>query len=168
MSMFDNILLPEHRKTTDNHEPSTQVTTPFPNASGSVIPTPSRKITVGEPFAVRLVPRKRKQGDSSIESSLNMREELKISREDVEKFFDMPQPDAAVALGISLSTLKNVCRKIGVYRWPYQRQYGGIKQRTSKAWLGADAWMEEALEHVEDQNRFSDFDVPRPKMCCVE
>mmetsp|Transcript_18136 Transcript_18136/g.59568 ORF Transcript_18136/g.59568 Transcript_18136/m.59568 type:complete len:128 (-) Transcript_18136:200-583(-) len=109
MSMFDNILLPEHRKTTDNHEPSTQVTTPFPNASGSVIPTPSRKITVGEPFAVRLVPRKRKQGDSSIESSLNMREELKISREDVEKFFDMPQPDAAVALvSSSFSSLQTL------------------------------------------------------------
>lgn len=96
--MFDKMLFPEHRKTTNIHAPSTQVTQPLSNASGSVIPTPSRKITVGEPFAVRLVPRKRKQGESSMESSLNMREELKISREDVEKYFDMPQPDAAVAL----------------------------------------------------------------------
>jgi len=33
----------------------------------------------------------------------------------------MLQPDAARALGISLTSLKQVCRKLGVARWPYQR-----------------------------------------------
>lgn len=35
--------------------------------------------------------------------------------------FHLPQPDAAKALGISLTTLKQVCRRHGMFRWPYRR-----------------------------------------------
>eukprot|EP00960_Hanusia_phi_P030787 748841-Hanusia_phi.AAC.2 len=155
---------PEHRKSADSQETPAQLS---PSQGSAVFPAPSRKITVGEPFAVRLVPRKRKQPENCAEG-INQREEVKISKEDVEKYFDMPQPEAAIALGISLSTLKNVCRKIGVYRWPYQRQYGANKLKTSKAWLEYEAWMEEALEHVEEKQRFCDFGVPRSRLAVME
>jgi len=35
--------------------------------------------------------------------------------------FGMPQPQAAEALGVSLTTLKQVCRRLGLSRWPYRR-----------------------------------------------
>ena len=35
--------------------------------------------------------------------------------------FGMPQPDAAKQLGISLTSLKLVCRKLGLQKWPYRR-----------------------------------------------
>ena len=35
--------------------------------------------------------------------------------------FGRPQPEAAQILGISLTTLKQVCRRLGVTRWPYRR-----------------------------------------------
>jgi hypothetical protein len=34
---------------------------------------------------------------------------------------NVPLPSAAMELGISLTTLKQVCRKIGIKRWPYRR-----------------------------------------------
>ena len=46
------------------------------------------------------------------------------ARVDVERLrtmFGMPQPQAAQALGISLTTLKQVCRRLGLSRWPYRR-----------------------------------------------
>ncbi|EKX47234.1 hypothetical protein GUITHDRAFT_107146 [Guillardia theta CCMP2712] len=33
----------------------------------------------------------------------------------------MRQTDAAVSLGISLTALKNACRRLGIRRWPYKR-----------------------------------------------
>ena len=35
--------------------------------------------------------------------------------------FGMPQPEAAKALGVSLTTLKQACRRLGLSRWPYRR-----------------------------------------------
>ena len=35
--------------------------------------------------------------------------------------FGVPQPLAAKELGISLTALKQICRKLGIVRWPYQR-----------------------------------------------
>ena len=39
--------------------------------------------------------------------------------------FGMPQPEAAKALGVSLTTLKQVCRRLGLSRWPYRRPSKG-------------------------------------------
>ena len=38
--------------------------------------------------------------------------------------FGVPQPEAARILGISLTALKQVCRKAGISRWPYLRRIG--------------------------------------------
>ena len=40
----------------------------------------------------------------------------------IKALFGLPQKDAAKALGISLTALKQVCRKLGVDRWPYWRK----------------------------------------------
>ena len=39
--------------------------------------------------------------------------------------FGMPQPEAAKALGVSLTTLKQACRRLGLSRWPYRRPSKG-------------------------------------------
>jgi len=45
----------------------------------------------------------------------------KVNIEDLQMLFEKPQPEAAKTLGISLTTLKQVCRRLGVSRWPYRR-----------------------------------------------
>lgn len=49
--------------------------------------------------------------------------------------FDWPnvrvsQPEAARTLGISLTTLKQICRRLGFPRWPYKRPLGWAAGRT--------------------------------------
>jgi hypothetical protein len=58
------------------------------------------------------------------------RPRVHISRADMEAHFDMPQPMAATKLGVSLSALKNACRKYEVARWPYRRRW--FQDRTDR------------------------------------
>jgi hypothetical protein len=67
---------------------------------------------------VHLFPR-RKAGDSVFPEKGRL--PVKVDRETIEAMFGMPQPDASRALGVSLTALKQVCRKLGIARWPYQR-----------------------------------------------
>ena len=46
---------------------------------------------------------------------------LKVDFAAIEQYFHLPQPEAAKALGISLTSLKHVCRKHGLNKWPYRR-----------------------------------------------
>ena len=57
--------------------------------------------------------------------------------EDLVSFFDWPnvkvsQPEAAKTLGISLTTLKQICRRLGFPRWPYKRPLGWANSRCGK------------------------------------
>ncbi|EKX48542.1 hypothetical protein GUITHDRAFT_105684 [Guillardia theta CCMP2712] len=40
----------------------------------------------------------------------------------LEQFYHMRQEDAAAILGVSLSSLKSSCRRLGISRWPYSRK----------------------------------------------
>ncbi len=46
---------------------------------------------------------------------------MALNLEAVQAKFNLPQQEAARALGISVTSLKQVCRKLGVTRWPYHR-----------------------------------------------
>ena len=46
---------------------------------------------------------------------------MTLNLEAVQAKFGLPQQEAARALGISVTSLKQVCRKLGVRRWPYHR-----------------------------------------------
>jgi hypothetical protein len=73
--------------------------------------------------AVRIFPRQ-KLGDGRTASEperLRGRRPLLVSREMVEAKFQLKQKDAAIEFGISLTAFKQVCRKLGVDRWPYRR-----------------------------------------------
>jgi hypothetical protein len=77
---------------------------------------------------VQLYPR-RKAGAAAVPAKGRLPVEL--TRGAIEAFFGQPQPTAAQELGISLTALKQVCRRLGVERWPYVRpcKLGGRTRR---------------------------------------
>jgi hypothetical protein len=48
---------------------------------------------------------------------------VELNREKLQSMFHMRLPEAAKRLGVSETTLKQVCRKLGVPRWPRQLKY---------------------------------------------
>ena len=68
---------------------------------------------------IHLFPRRKADGGDA--PPCKRRTPVLFDRTDLEALFELPQPDAARRLGISLTTLKQACRKLGVKRWPYQR-----------------------------------------------
>ena len=67
---------------------------------------------------IKMFPR-RKLGDSVF--PIKGRPPITVDIEALQPLFIMPQPEAAKALGISLTSLKMTCRRLGIHRWPYQR-----------------------------------------------
>ncbi|EKX36739.1 hypothetical protein GUITHDRAFT_155138 [Guillardia theta CCMP2712] len=63
-------------------------------------------------------------------------------------YIHLPQAEAAHKLGISLSALKSVCRRVGLSRWPYKRQYTLISSSSDSEVMDFSLF-EEALMHVE-------------------
>ena len=59
--------------------------------------------------------------ESRREKPARGRPPLKVDFGAIERFLHLPQPEAAKALGISLTSLKLVCRKQGLTKWPYRR-----------------------------------------------
>jgi len=64
------------------------------------------------------------------------RPSIKLGKELITPFFNMPQHAAARHLGISLSGLKNVCHKHGILHWPYKRSGGSNDSKASAHTLG--------------------------------
>ena len=62
---------------------------------------------------------------------------VKVDEGAMRLLFGVPQPLAAKELGISLTALKQICRKLGVVRWPYQR--GGQPAAPTVRQLRADS-----------------------------
>lgn len=74
--------------------------------------------------------------------------------------FSLPQADAANELGISLTSLKQVCRKLGISRWPYHRlakQGGKRRSKSSKEARGDVAAARASVSHNEQANQFESF-----------
>ena len=80
------------------------------NADGGIRIFPRRKLHEGE------------QGAANSEPKPRGRPPLKLGLKAVESQFNLPQKDAAASFGISLTAFKQVCRKLGINRWPYRRQ----------------------------------------------
>ena len=75
----------------------------------------------GSGSGVRLFPR-RKRGDEGVVQPTNGRAPMFLENKDISVLFNTPQAKAAETLGISITTLKQVCRKLGITRWPYARR----------------------------------------------
>mmetsp|Transcript_27052 Transcript_27052/g.43450 ORF Transcript_27052/g.43450 Transcript_27052/m.43450 type:complete len:463 (-) Transcript_27052:860-2248(-) len=86
------------------------------NADGGIRIFPRRKLHEGE------------QGAANSEPKPRGRPPLKLGLKAVESQFSLPQKDAAASFGISLTAFKQVCRKLGINRWPYRRQGKALAQ----------------------------------------
>ena len=75
--------------------------------------------------------------DAKREKPARGRPPLKVDFTSIERFLHLPQPEAAKALGISLTSLKLVCRKKGLTKWPYRR--AGRNGGAPRADLGVGA-----------------------------
>ena len=67
--------------------------------------------------AVRLRPRRR-----TWDRNRPKHEEVDLTVEALTALFGMRLADAARSLGVSVTTFKAVCRRLGIERWPYSRR----------------------------------------------
>jgi len=70
--------------------------------------------------AVSVFPR-RKAGDGQSAKRTGFRKPLTFRLEQLEPLFCKPQSIAAKELGVSVTTLKQVCRHLGLDHWPFRR-----------------------------------------------
>jgi len=88
-----------------------------------------------EEFVVQLFPRRKKGSASSSNASVGATRQsgapLVLTKQDITGIFPLSQPDAAARLGVSITSLKKVCRKIGIDRWPFRRKLGLVTSLTA-------------------------------------
>jgi hypothetical protein len=96
--------------------------------------------------SVLLYPRRKQadRGNAAVQQPQRGRKPIAIERSTFEAVFHMPQPDAAKQLGISLTSMKQVSRKLGLTKWPYRpsaswRQRASAKGRAQRT-LTLRAW----------------------------
>ena len=94
---------------------------------------------------VRIFPRRKLGEESSLAPKKN-RSPVCFDIDTIGVYFDVPQSDAAKNLGISLTALKQVCRKLGLTRWPYVRP----KKSKAKGQTAAAATPAEAITVTTD------------------
>ena len=71
--------------------------------------------------SVRMFPRRKGVERGGVPAPQRGRQPVALDLAAVQAKFQLPQRDAARNLGISLTSLKQVCRKLGLRRWPYHR-----------------------------------------------
>eukprot|EP00960_Hanusia_phi_P031947 749579-Hanusia_phi.AAC.3 len=106
------------------------------------MPVAGSQLITNLPRKVRLLPRRKRK--SSVEGP----KELVLGMDQISLFFHLPQCEAATQMGISLSALKTVCRKVGLEKWPYKRKYFSAKGLETSCHNDLSLF-EEALEHVQ-------------------
>jgi hypothetical protein len=72
-----------------------------------------------------------------------------VRKSEIMALYNLPQPEAARSLGISLSALKNICRRVGISRWPYQRDYLRHRRRTNSSKGPPDGYSTENANSVD-------------------
>ena len=87
-------------------------------------------------------------GRPAASSKRRGRPPIKLDWAAVKPFLGIPQPEAAKALGISLTSLKLVCRKQGLTKWPYRRVHQAAGRRTAADAGSSDKEAADASAHA--------------------
>ena len=117
--------------------------------------------------AVQLYPR-RKAGTTGSPIPKG-RSPMLLSYQGVASLFGRPQTEAAERLGISLTSLKQVCRKLGVPRWPYARpSKAASAKRRMQAAVDIEAAQTKAEESDSSDASHSSAETTcaSPDRCC--
>jgi len=80
----------------------------------------------GEAITTVHVRPRRKSGEAAPTEQRDKEKPLAFTYDTISKYFGMRLPQAARALGICGTSLKQICRKLGIERWPYPR--GGLEE----------------------------------------
>jgi len=85
--------------------------------------SPIFRVTMERVHAVKVFPRRRRKQDGTCDDARGPKEERKIilTLAAVEARVNLSMPEAALSLGIGVTTLKQACRRLGMPRWPYSR-----------------------------------------------
>jgi len=75
----------------------------------------------GIPTNIKIFPRRKLGDDEDTVAPFRGRVPMSLSLQTIQSKYAIPQKEAAQSLGISLTAFKQVCRKLGVIRWPYRR-----------------------------------------------
>eukprot|EP00960_Hanusia_phi_P033364 750430-Hanusia_phi.AAC.2 len=110
---------------------------------------------MAEPTGTISVFPRRKKGEDNAE----VKDPVELTYELVASFFEMKQEDAAQQLGLSLTSFKGACRRLGVTRWPYNRKY---TSKHDDKQSHSSSGIEEAQEPFHDDSHDEDaaFLVP--------
>jgi hypothetical protein len=75
--------------------------------------------------AVCVFPRGHKEGRDPQDWLSNRRRRtrhpVEFTLQTIEPYFELPQAQAARMMGVSLTTMKQICRRLDIERWPYRR-----------------------------------------------
>jgi hypothetical protein len=85
----------------------------------------------GSGDGVRLFPR-RKHADGGAVQCTKGRPPVFLEYERISVLFGTPQAQAAETLEISITSLKQVCRKLGITRWPYARRSTKLRRSSAR------------------------------------
>ena len=108
---------------------------------------------------VYIFPR-RKAGEDASPIVRNGRRPIELTREAIAAMFVMPQPAAAQELGVSLTALKQVCRRLGFTRWPYNRKGRVHADQVRRVW--SNGGLEEGAEACQEGIAQSAIDIDAP------
>jgi len=75
-------------------------------------------------LSVQLYPRHKKGSVASAGATRQAGMPLVLTKQVIVTLFPLSQTDAAARLGVSITSLKKVCRKMGIARWPFSRRLG--------------------------------------------
>eukprot|EP00293_Proteomonas_sulcata_P016786 CAMPEP_0184294452 /NCGR_PEP_ID=MMETSP1049-20130417/5644_1 /TAXON_ID=77928 /ORGANISM="Proteomonas sulcata, Strain CCMP704" /LENGTH=284 /DNA_ID=CAMNT_0026602743 /DNA_START=55 /DNA_END=909 /DNA_ORIENTATION=+ len=114
--------------------PGPRSVSPHSQTSQSALsPAPSSdRDSSGKPLAA-IFPR-RKAGQNDFKAKRG-RPALVVDRAFIESLLHLPLSEAAEEVGVCVTSLKRMCRKVGVQRWPYVRRFpvgSGNSQQPSK------------------------------------
>jgi len=85
--------------------------------------------------------------------------DVKLDLQTISPLFARRQEEAAAFLGLSLTSLKAACRKLGIFRWPYTRP-GYVSHGSNLAFVQHVATSHVAGEFLEPSNTSSSISSP--------
>ncbi|EKX53855.1 hypothetical protein GUITHDRAFT_100821 [Guillardia theta CCMP2712] len=87
---------------------------------------------------------------------------LMVDISTLQPLFGLPQEEASKLLGISVTAMKQLCRKLGVGRWPYQKPTRKEKEMFDGLLMGTISALDVSDDTSDSSSNFSDESSSTP------